>query len=130
MYYYVYYLFSLFARKYSNRDGDYAFTAIIFYFLFLMLNSLSILLLVADREYFKTHALMLVVITALIPSAIHYFALISNKKYLDVLKEYDEKYEGKPVSKSSILFLLLYVFLTIAVVIYVAQMVREMMLKS
>ena len=118
-----------FSEKYNNRDGDYAFTGVLFIWLLTSLNLVSILLLFFDTYYFKSHIGLAIVVSAGIPAAIHYLALVREKKYLGVIEKYDKIYKGVPLNKFHIGIMVAYVIATLTMVIYIANVVRAEMLK-
>ena len=124
-YYYAYYLLSKFAQRFNNRDGDYAFTTIFYLFLLNGLNVLTLLLLLYDKAYFSSHIIMMVFVSAIVPATIHYFGLVRNKKYLEIIEEYDEKLRGRSLNKAAIVILLIYILLTFVSVIYIANIIRS-----
>lgn len=124
MYYYTYYLLSIFAKRFNNRDGDYAFTAIFYFFLLVGLNVLSILLIICGKTYLKSHILFITFTSIIIPSVIHYIGLVRNKKYEKIIQIYDEKYLDRKLSRWSLALIVLYVLATLSIVIYVATLIR------
>jgi glucan phosphoethanolaminetransferase (alkaline phosphatase superfamily) len=124
MIYYAYYLLSRFAKKFNNRDGDYAFTTIFYLFLLLEANVMTVLLLLFDKAFFSVHIGLIVAISAIIPATGLYFGLVRNKKYLEVIKEYDEKYSNTPINNRAVALLVFYILVTFTLIIYMANVVR------
>ena len=124
MYYYIYYLLSIFAKKFNNRDGDYAFTAIFYYAILIGLNISTILIIISGEMQVKLQVNLQIFISIIIPSVIHYLGLVRNKKYIDVIKIYDETFENTLKSKNKTILFLIYLIGTFFFVIYVAIIAR------
>lgn len=124
MYNHLYYVLSRFAKKYNNRNGDFAVTAI-FYLSFLIgLNVMTLLSLLYDKAAFRTHTGLMVFVSVMIPLIVNYFGLIREKKYLEIIQQYDERYGDSKLSSSAILIVLVYSLATITLAIYLATVVR------
>ena len=122
MYYYGYYLLSQFSKRFNNNDGDFAFTAVIYYTLLFTLNILTSIFLFCTKDCLKSHSNMVILVSIAIPVVIHYFFLVRKKKYIEVIKEYNKVYKNKNIIITYLFCI--YVFLTFACVIYVAHLLR------
>lgn len=124
MYNHLYYIISRFAKRYNNRNGDFAVTAI-FYLTFLMgLNVMTVLSLLYDKAAFRSHTTLMVFVSIVIPLIVNYFGLIREKRYLEIVQQYDEKYGDSELSRSAIILTSVYVLATITLAIYLATIVR------
>lgn len=124
MYYYIYYILSVFARKYNNRSNDFAFTAIIYYFILIGLGVVFSFYYLLGKESFKERSQMVILLSCLIPATIHYFALLRNKKYIDVVEEYDSKFVFDTKGKLVAIFLVLYLIVMLASAFYLGSLAR------
>lgn len=124
MYYYIYYLLSKFAKRFNNRDGDFAFTAILYFIILFGLNVNAILVIICDKVYFKSHLGLMIFIAVAVPCLIHYFGLLRNKKYMEVIKMYDEIFENNK-NWAKIIVFFIYLITTFVLSIYVANYIKS-----
>ena len=124
MYYYLYYIISQFTKRHNNRNDDYAFMSILYLILLMGFNVMSIILIFKDKIYFRSHTSLIVIISVIIPTIINYLALIKGKKYLEIIKRYDDKHIETSLNIFAIRLVILYVLITFTLVIYLALIVR------
>lgn len=125
MYYYIYYILALFAKKYNNRSNDFAFTAILYYFLLGALGIVFVSYFILGKNLFNEKSQLVIFISCVIPAAIHYFALIQNKRYLDIIKKYDSVFVFNTKAKLVSVLLVLYLLVAITSAFYIGSLARE-----
>ena len=125
MYYYSYCLLARFARAYANKDGDYAFTAILLYCIPVIFNVITILPLILGRAFFVEHLWLMILITCAIPSLLHYLFLFRGRKYLAVINLYDLIHANKSVHTKKAFVFYTYLLVTFIVSFYLIQLIRS-----
>lgn len=125
MYYYSYYLLARFARAYVNRDGDYAFTAIILYGIPVVFNVITILPLIFGKPFFVKHLWLMLFVTCAIPFLLHYLLLFRGKKYLAVISRYDLIHVNQSIRTKKAFVFYAYLLFTFIVSFYLIQRIRS-----
>jgi hypothetical protein len=123
-YYYIYYLFTKFAKKIGNKNdypliGMYMLSTLIFLnvtFLYLVLgNEEARKLLMISEVYSKLTAVGIIILVGII----NYFILIKNKKSDKILKYYSDNPVSKRYFRLTTIFIVLYTLTTVISTFYI-----------
>lgn len=125
IYNFFFYLVAKVSHKINKQDKDFAFTAVVFVSLCMILNMLALSLLILNNNINSVRPRVLGILISLPLIGLNWYFLMSNGKSEKIMNYYNEKFENKNYNKLTIFLIVFYICFSLSSAIYIAFLVRN-----